>query len=215
MANHSIKRFNRQIVCALTSVFSILPIMSVVQVHGSCVCGAVRYRISVESPDDGRTTLCHCSSCRKAFGTNFGLTTKVRVLYLSPNQSTRLTCAGSTQLFPVRPRDCSKVHARQRCDTRILQYVRRLYMRIWGNDRSASNTSSWLNCHQEQATDKFRYVMWGTMSEPDTFPPKGEFFCKNRAKWMPEISGMISLLKQSALFSDRTRGVFHKAEIHD
>jgi hypothetical protein len=31
--------------------------------------------------------------------------------------------------------------------------------------------------------------MWGTLDKPDTIPPKGEFFCKNRAEWMPEILG--------------------------
>jgi hypothetical protein len=36
--------------------------------------------------------------------------------------------------------------------------------------------------------------MWGTFDEPDKFPPKGEFFCKYRADWMPEVPGK-SLLR--------------------
>lgn len=44
---------------------------------GQCVCGRLRYSLSIDSPDNARTSLCHCLSCRRAFGTNFGLTTKV------------------------------------------------------------------------------------------------------------------------------------------
>lgn len=44
---------------------------------GQCVCGKLRYSLSLDSPDNARTSLCHCLSCRRAFGTNFGLTTKV------------------------------------------------------------------------------------------------------------------------------------------
>lgn len=44
---------------------------------GQCTCGSLRYSVDLESPDAARTSLCHCSSCRRAFGTNFGLTTKV------------------------------------------------------------------------------------------------------------------------------------------
>ena len=32
--------------------------------------------------------------------------------------------------------------------------------------------------------------MWGTLEDADTFPPKGEFFGKYRAQWMPELQGM-------------------------
>jgi hypothetical protein len=47
---------------------------------------------------------------------------------------------------------------------------------------------------QEEAADKFRYVMWGSLDEPDRIPPKGEFFCKSRADWMPEIPGMAQTM---------------------
>eukprot|EP00026_Physarum_polycephalum_P022348 Phypoly_transcript_26351.p1 GENE.Phypoly_transcript_26351~~Phypoly_transcript_26351.p1 ORF type:complete len:118 (+),score=17.94 Phypoly_transcript_26351:116-469(+) len=42
------------------------------------------------------------------------------------------------------------------------------------------------------------YVFYGSLDDPDTLPPKGEFFCKYRAKWMPEIPG-----------------IFHKQEIKE
>ncbi|EED85576.1 predicted protein [Postia placenta Mad-698-R] len=35
------------------------------------------------------------------------------------------------------------------------------------------------------------YVFYGSLDEPDKLPPKGEFFCKNRAEWMPEIPGLF------------------------
>lgn len=44
---------------------------------GQCVCGKLQYTLALDSPDAARTSLCHCLSCRRAFGTNFGLTTKV------------------------------------------------------------------------------------------------------------------------------------------
>ena len=55
-----------------------------------------------------------------------------------------------------------------------------------------------LTWKQEEAADKFRYIMWGTLDEPEKIPPKGVFFCRNRAAWMPEIPD-----------------VFHKREIKD
>lgn len=42
---------------------------------------------------------------------------------------------------------------------------------------------------QEQAADKFRYITYGTLDDPEQLPPKGEFFCKDRSSWMPEIPG--------------------------
>lgn len=47
------------------------------QLDGGCLCKALQFSVSVASLDDARTSLCHCSSCRRAFGTNFGLTAKV------------------------------------------------------------------------------------------------------------------------------------------
>lgn len=50
-----------------------------IDLKGHCVCNNLKYNVSLESTEDARTTLCHCSSCRRAFGTNYGLTTKVPV----------------------------------------------------------------------------------------------------------------------------------------
>lgn len=48
-----------------------------VHATGGCVCESLRYSVTVSSADEARTSICHCASCRRAFGTNFGLTTKV------------------------------------------------------------------------------------------------------------------------------------------
>ncbi|KAG9253962.1 Mss4-like protein [Emericellopsis atlantica] len=44
---------------------------------GRCVCDKVQFIVKLGPSDEPRTTLCHCSSCKRAFGTNFGLTTKI------------------------------------------------------------------------------------------------------------------------------------------
>jgi len=49
-------------------------------IHGSCLCGSVRYEIRNSL---GRVTHCHCSRCRKAHGAAFG--TYARVNYADFN----------------------------------------------------------------------------------------------------------------------------------
>jgi hypothetical protein len=44
---------------------------------------------------------------------------------------------------------------------------------------------------QEQAKDHFRYVMWGTIDDLKGLEPKGEFLCKYKEGWMPEINGRL------------------------
>lgn len=60
---------------------------------GSCFCRSIQYNLTLSSPDEARTSLCHCRNCKvghsfysynsynrllqKAFGTNYGLTAKV------------------------------------------------------------------------------------------------------------------------------------------
>ena len=36
------------------------------------------------------------------------------------------------------------------------------------------------------------YLFYGSLDEPDALPPKAEFFCKDRADWMPEIAGKLA-----------------------
>ncbi len=44
-------------------------------IHGSCLCGSVRYEIRGPL---GRITHCHCSMCRKAHGAAFGSYARVK-----------------------------------------------------------------------------------------------------------------------------------------
>ncbi|PGH15242.1 hypothetical protein AJ80_05595 [Polytolypa hystricis UAMH7299] len=124
---------------------------------GSCYCRAIEYELQLSSPDDARTSLCHCRNCNKAFGTNYGLTTKV------PKESFHVT-KGET-----------KEHAADN-GTGVTLY--REFCDICG---------SHILEYGEAAKDKFRYVTVGTLDDPNALPPKGEFFCKSRANWMPEI----------------------------
>lgn len=48
--------------------------------------------------------------------------------------------------------------------------------------------------------------MYGSLDEPEELPPKGEFFCKSRDGWMPEIPGMFRCIvegSESGLIGDR------------
>lgn len=75
-----------------------------VDLKGRCVCNSLKYAVTLDSADDARTTLCHCKSCRRAFGTNYGLTTKVRTPPDGGSSSRgRLNGrAGAHRLFQVR-----------------------------------------------------------------------------------------------------------------
>lgn len=57
---------------------------------GRCVCGEVQYVVDLGPAEEARTSLCHCSSCKRAFGTNYGLTTKVSRSSLLSNLGPRL-----------------------------------------------------------------------------------------------------------------------------
>ncbi len=64
---------------------------------GGCQCGAVRYRVA----EFGRSSICHCRMCQKAFGSPFGAlvtakqitwTRGVRSRYQSSNRNWRGFC---------------------------------------------------------------------------------------------------------------------------
>ncbi|KAK4202038.1 Mss4-like protein [Triangularia verruculosa] len=140
------------------------------QLKGSCTCKALQYTLTLDSLEDARTTLCHCRSCKRAFGTNYGLTAKVVL-----------------DAFKYKETDGSTIEALKK------------YKQKNGVTREFCDNCGVFICeYGEEATDKFRYVMWGSLDEPEKIPPKGEFFCKERVSWMPEISG-----------------VFHKREIKE
>lgn len=79
------------------------------------------------------------------------------------------------------------------------------------------DTEGWLYVHngliekwQKEAADKFRYVMWGSLDEPENIPPKGEFFCKERASWMPEINGRCAFFSCEGNFVRVRLGSYHE-----
>ncbi|KAF5517882.1 hypothetical protein CGCA056_v011233 [Colletotrichum aenigma] len=154
---------------------------------GRCVCAQLQYSAKLASTDDARTSLCHCSSCKRAFGTNYGLTTKVRGFHtgLHLSQSPRGALISS--------------HG-PNVSLEGFSYTRgqpKKFKQDNGVVREFCDTCGAFVCeYGEAAADKFRYVMWGTFDEPDKVPPKGEFFCAQREAWMPKIDG-----------------VFHKQEI--
>ncbi|KAJ6512625.1 Mss4-like protein [Mycena sanguinolenta] len=143
------------------------------ELKGRCVCNALQYSVHLpaSAPDseelDARTTLCHCQSCRRAFGSNYGLTTKVSVESFMYEPG-----SGRPKLYKQQDNGVTREFC-EVCGAYICEYG-------------------------EAVKERFRYVMWGTLDEPERVPPKGEFFCRDRPGWMPEIEG-----------------VFHKREIKE
>ncbi|KAL8756480.1 MAG: hypothetical protein Q9184_004488 [Pyrenodesmia sp. 2 TL-2023] len=130
---------------------------------GACYCKAVKYEIDIASPDEARTSLCHCKNCKRFFGTAFGLTTKIPVkafAYTSDSAKPTIHEADNGSGSLLHREFCSK------CGSGILEYG-------------------------AAAANDFRYVMTGTLQDPGALPPKGEFFCAYREKWMPEVPGVF------------------------
>lgn len=60
---------------------------------GGCQCGAVRYRGS----QFGRSSICHCRMCQKAFGSPFGLLVTVRDLEWTRGEPKRYRSSDKVQ----------------------------------------------------------------------------------------------------------------------
>jgi len=134
---------------------------------GSCYCRDIKYEVHLNSADDARTSLCHCKNCKKFFGTNYGLTSKI------PKSSFKIT-QGQTKVHEADNGSGTLLHREfcSNCGSGILEY--------------GANAGD------------FVYIMYGTLDKPMELPPKGEFFCKYRDGWMPEVPG-----------------IFHKQEIKE
>ncbi|KAJ5209372.1 hypothetical protein N7449_003751 [Penicillium cf. viridicatum] len=131
---------------------------------GSCICRNIEYELKLSSIDDARTSLCHCRNCKKAFGTNYGLTAKV------PKDTFNLT------------KGIPKEHV---ADNGSGAVIHREFCR---------NCGSFILEYGDAAKDHFRYICVGSLDDPEALPPEGEFFCKARASWMPEIPSEFSML---------------------
>ncbi|KAJ3772195.1 DUF636 domain protein [Lentinula raphanica] len=131
------------------------------KLSGSCYCRALEYELKLESPDEARTSLCHCSSCKKAFGTNYGLTAKVPLTSFNYTSNHPKEFVGDNGSGTILHREfCGK------CGSFILEYG-------------------------DPVKNEFRFICVGSLDEPDALPPKGEFFCESRSEWMPEIPGVF------------------------
>ncbi|KAL8673967.1 MAG: hypothetical protein Q9168_001610 [Polycauliona sp. 1 TL-2023] len=119
--------------------------------NGKCYCGAIKYGIDISSPDEARTSLCHCHNCKLTWTSlaAFGLTTKIPIKafsYASDSAKPTIHEADNGSGSLLHREFCSK------CGTGILEYG-------------------------AAAAADFRYVMTGTLDDPGALPPKGEFFC--------------------------------------
>ncbi|KAI0076339.1 DUF636 domain protein [Panus rudis PR-1116 ss-1] len=127
---------------------------------GGCFCGEIRYELNLNSPDEARTSLCHCSNCKRFFGSAFGLTAKV------PKDRFRLTKGKTKEHISDNGGSLLYREFCATCGSGILEYG-------------------------EQAKEQSRYIAVGTLDDPGALPPKGEFFCKYREKWLPEIPNVL------------------------
>ncbi|KAJ5237086.1 hypothetical protein N7489_007177 [Penicillium chrysogenum] len=134
---------------------------------GSCICHNIEYELKLASINDARTSICHCRNCKKAFGTNYGLTAKV------PKDTLHIT------------KGIPKEHV---ADNGSGALIHREF---------CENCGSFILEYGDVAKDRFRYICVGSLDEPEALPPKGEFFCKDRASWMPEIPNIDLFHKQT------------------
>lgn len=71
-----------------------------------------------------------------------------------------------------------------------------------------------LTSAQDAVKHSFRYIAVGSLDDPEVLPPKGEFFCKSRVNWMPEIPSQCHTSLRIISTSKLTHtDVFHKQEI--
>ncbi|KAI0841370.1 Mss4-like protein [Hypoxylon sp. FL0890] len=132
---------------------------------GGCYCGSIRYVINLEDPEtQARTSICHCGNCKRFTGGEHGITTKI------PKSALEVT-KGKNHI---------KVHE---ADNGSGVLLHREFCGTCGGP---------LLEYGANAGDKI-YVFYGTMEDHarGQVEPKGEFFCKLRDPWMPEIEGLF------------------------
>jgi len=149
---------------------------------GDCYCGQIKYKFTLDSPDEARTSICHCKNCRKFTGCENGITTRI------PKGAFKITQRKTTEHVMDNGTSIHREFCGS-CGGPILEYG-------------------------DPVADKQRYFFWGTLDEPDALPPKGEFFCKNRAGWMTEVPRK-SPASEYEPSSTRPLDVFHKQGIKE
>jgi hypothetical protein len=152
---------------------------------GGCYCKKLSYTIRLSSKEEARTMVCHCTDCKKTFGSVFGVTVKV------PVTSLRMT-GGKVQVHKAENgsgsfsyRDFCNECGSTICTYEVGGYLDTEVFMLMGAD--------WA---QEQAKDHFRQIALGSLDEPSRFEPRGEFYCSQRQVWLPEMPGKAQFWKQ-------------------
>ncbi|KAF2681625.1 hypothetical protein K458DRAFT_406240 [Lentithecium fluviatile CBS 122367] len=111
---------------------------------GSCYCQHITYNLRLDSLEDARTSLCHCRSCKKAFGGVFGVAAK------APLQGFRYARESGKSVTHVGVDNETTVHREfcGRCGSPIYWFA-------------------------EGLKGHFRYVAVGSLDEPSRLPPRG------------------------------------------
>ncbi|KAI1346435.1 hypothetical protein F5Y01DRAFT_319725 [Xylaria sp. FL0043] len=131
---------------------------------GGCYCGAIRYTITLADPaTEARTSICHCGNCKRFTGCNYGIHDQ--------GPAVGVRAGGGQRAARARARGGQR--QRREAASRVLRDVRGQFV-------------------GENAGDNI-YVFYGTMDDHarGQVEPKGEFFCKLRDPWMPEIQGLF------------------------
>ncbi|KAI0339727.1 hypothetical protein BDW22DRAFT_1335764 [Trametopsis cervina] len=144
---------------------------------GGCYCGEVRYGLHLGSLDDARTSLCHCNSCKVCDepAMNECALTCFRQKFFG-------TAFGLTAKIPKDALHMVKGHTKEHISDNGSTTLHREFCNTCG---------SGILEYGEDAASRYRYIMIGTLDQPDQLPPKGEFFCQNRSSWLPEVPGVF------------------------
>ncbi|BGP39478.1 hypothetical protein JCM10450v2_003442 [Rhodotorula kratochvilovae] len=127
---------------------------------GGCYCREIRFEVNA-SPEDLRTSLCHCKNCKKFTGCPYGITTRL------PLSSFSITAGTPTH---------------HKADNGSGTLMHRLFCPTCGGA-----IAEW----GDPANDKQRYVFTGAFDDPEQegLKPQGEFFTSRRASWLVPIEG--------------------------
>ncbi|KAI5861984.1 Mss4-like protein [Durotheca rogersii] len=150
---------------------------------GRCACGAIRFVISLTDPDaQARTSICHCHACKRFTGGEHAVTTRV------PRSAFAFT--RGAEHVRVHEADMGSRSDGDRGEEGEGQ--------AGGGRKSALHREFCGVCggplleYGPNAGDNI-YVFYGTLEDHarGQVEPRGEFFCRLRDPWMPEIEGLF------------------------
>src|SRR5579859_8009960 len=82
-------------------------IVGKMKIQGGCYCTAIRYEITLDSPDEARMSICHCPNCKKFTGTENGITAKIPRSAIKLTQVLSRSISLPLSLYPRLPLSCS------------------------------------------------------------------------------------------------------------